>query len=209
MMCNQGFVDCDKSAANGCEVNTGTDPINCGACGTKCQFPNAAVSVCNAGMCKMSMCSPGYQDCDNDPTDTDGCETNINVDALNCGKCNGACSLQHAIPGCAGGNCTVMSCNANYQDCNHVASDGCEVSTQADPLNCGGCNHQCFAPNGIPGCAGGNCTVAACNPNFANCNGIVADGCEVNTQTDALNCGGCGNKCSTSGKTTCTGGVCH
>ena len=31
--CNSGFADCDKIAANGCEVNLGTNSANCGHCG--------------------------------------------------------------------------------------------------------------------------------------------------------------------------------
>jgi hypothetical protein len=36
-----------------------------------------------------------------------------------------------------------------------------------------------------------------CNlPEFRNCNGLVEDGCEVNTDLDPNNCGTCGNKCA-------------
>ena len=31
--CNAGFADCDQLPADGCEVNTNTDPNNCGFCG--------------------------------------------------------------------------------------------------------------------------------------------------------------------------------
>ena len=45
--CNAGFADCDRNAANGCEINISTDRANCGACGRAC---NAGQS-CSAGTC--------------------------------------------------------------------------------------------------------------------------------------------------------------
>jgi len=44
--CNQGFGNCDGNAANGCEVNFGSDAANCGACGHSCTS-----GVCNNGVC--------------------------------------------------------------------------------------------------------------------------------------------------------------
>jgi len=46
--CSAGFADCDKSAINGCEVNTMTDSANCGMCGKACVAP----AVCTAGVCQ-------------------------------------------------------------------------------------------------------------------------------------------------------------
>mgnify|MGYP005853622677 CR=1 FL=1 len=36
LVCNQGFADCDKAGANGCEAAIASDKANCGACGKKC-----------------------------------------------------------------------------------------------------------------------------------------------------------------------------
>jgi len=67
--------------------------------------------------------------------------------------------------------------------------------------------------NGTPGCSAGACGVGGCNASFANCNGLVVDGCEVNLTNDVNNCNGCGNSCSSmcSGQvaaTACTGSTC-
>ena len=49
--CNNGFGDCDKNAANGCEAVLATDTKNCGACGNVCPVnaPNCVAGVCGNG----------------------------------------------------------------------------------------------------------------------------------------------------------------
>ncbi len=39
------------------------------------------------------------------------------------------CNLPNATPACSGGACVVASCNTGYGDCNGIAADGCETST--------------------------------------------------------------------------------
>ncbi len=46
-MCDDGFGDCDGVVSNGCESEVGSDPFNCGACGTVC----AAGEGCFSGTC--------------------------------------------------------------------------------------------------------------------------------------------------------------
>ena len=50
--CVQGFADCDKNPANGCEINLNTDAANCSACGMPC----ANGLVCSGGTCQMILC---------------------------------------------------------------------------------------------------------------------------------------------------------
>ncbi len=57
------------------------DPMNCGACGTVCQFPNAVAS-CTATRCGIKSCAAGFRNLDGDATN--GCEaacTPMNVSA--------------------------------------------------------------------------------------------------------------------------------
>ena len=50
-MCNAGYSDCNNNINDGCEVATGTDPKNCGACGKVCpvNLPGCANGVCING----------------------------------------------------------------------------------------------------------------------------------------------------------------
>ena len=198
--CNPGFADCDMNPANGCEIDTKSNPNNCGGCGTVCTIANGTAG-CTNGACTVGTCNPGWADCDG--LVSNGCETNVGADTNNCGTCGNVCNLANANQACTGGICTVGSCKPGFANCNNTASDGCEINTTNNPLNCGACNSQCFVANGTAGCANSTCTVASCNTNWGNCNGFPQDGCETNLLTDGNNCGTCGTSCNAS----CTGNV--
>ncbi|MCU1277078.1 MAG: uncharacterized protein JWM53_624 [bacterium] len=198
--CNPGFADCDNNVNDGCEINTSNDPGHCGGCGNICVIPNG-VAGCAGSACVVAACNPGFADCDGNPAN--GCETNLNSDPNSCATCGHQCTVANGTAGCAGGACTVASCNSGFSDCNGLAADGCEVNTNVDVNNCSTCGHQCSAANGTPGCAGGVCTVVGCTAGFANCDGNAANGCETNLTNDGANCGSCGHNCAT----TCTGQV--
>ncbi len=55
--CAAGYADCDMTAANGCEVNTGTSVAHCGGCGVVCA-PAHATGACAAGACGVAACAP-------------------------------------------------------------------------------------------------------------------------------------------------------
>ena len=85
------------------------------------------------------------------------------------------------------------------------------VSLLSDPQNCGMCGRTCPVPvNGKAGCSSSTCTIASCNTGYADCNRNGFDGCEVDTTSDARNCGKCGASCSTvkNGTDTCQAGKC-
>ncbi|MEZ4391174.1 MAG: hypothetical protein R3A48_08770, partial [Polyangiales bacterium] len=83
-VCNPGLGDCDGDLMNGCETSLQTSLANCGACGRVCQVPGG-LAQCVQGTCQRSACSSGFADCDGDTAN--GCEVNLNNDAMNCRTC--------------------------------------------------------------------------------------------------------------------------
>lgn len=186
--CLPGFGDCRDGAADGCETNLQTDPAHCGTCVRACSFAHAS-AACASGTCALGICSDGWGNCNGDPAD--GCETDVRTTVAHCGGCNQPCTVANGVPACAAGVCGVQACNPGFGNCNGLAGDGCEVDVNSDPQNCGQCLLACSFPNTAGACVAGACTVGTCDAGFADCNGVVPDGCEVNTQTDPLHCGSC------------------
>jgi hypothetical protein len=52
----------------------------------------------------------------------------------------------------------------------------------------------------------GACVVASCDPNYADCNMMPGDGCEVPLKTDDIHCGSCNIACDAGA--ICKGGKC-
>lgn len=202
--CGAGFGDCDKNPANGCETNLLGDLANCGACGKACPKPNNADAACAGGLCGIGACQGGFGDCDKNSAN--GCETALLGDLANCGQCGVICpNVANGSRVCAGGACGIGGCNANFGNCDGSAQNGCEANFLVDASNCGKCGMVCPpVANGGPGCAAGACGVGACNNNFGDCDQKAFNGCEADLQSDAANCGKCGNPCQGS----CVKGAC-
>jgi len=178
-----------------CGADILTDPQNCGACGNVCVVPNA-FPTCTGGFCLVDTCAAGYVDLDMQVAN--GCEykctlsnggmeicdsldndcngqvdelTDLQTDQFNCGACNTVCVFTNATATCVAGQCTLDQCLVGYNDVNVDASDGCE--------------YACTETNG---------GVEVCDYADNNCNVSVDEGFDL--QTDAANCGTCGNNCS-------------
>jgi len=54
-----GYLDCDRSPLNGCEVDSRHDPNNCGSCKRKC----VDNFICNDGTCVDPCWQYGYYSC--------------------------------------------------------------------------------------------------------------------------------------------------
>ena len=217
--CTANWWNADGQAANGCEYacvrtaggveacdnidndcnnridetfNLTSDPLNCGVCSRVCSAAFATTN-CSASNCGISSCTAGHANCNG--LYADGCEVSTATDLANCGGCNNVCAPARATPSCAAGLCGVQSCNSGFANCNTQVSDGCEVNTNSDLANCGGCNASCTVANGTPQCLGGTCGVLGCTAPFANCNALASDGCETNTTNSLVNCGACNVVC--------------
>ncbi len=206
LVCNTGWYDADGDRANGCELDITTN-TDCGRPHNACVSDSTDVSTCVSGACSAMACSPGTANCNT--AIADGCEVSLTNDVANCGACGNACATPNATPVCAGGACAVGSCNAGFADCDGSAADGCEANLTTDVSSCGACGNACALPNAAPACVAGTCAIGACNAGFADCDGVAANGCETNLQSDAGHCGACSTACSFAhGSAVCTMGSC-
>jgi len=140
-VCASGFGDCDGNSSNGCETNLQTAVGHCGTCGNSCP-DDAGTALCVSGACQVSSCSPGFGDCNGDPSD--GCETDLGTLA-NCGACDTPCTVPNGTASCATGACAVGACDPGFDDCNGDPSDGCETDLEGTPGSCGICGNTCAA----------------------------------------------------------------
>ncbi len=165
--CTSGYTDCNRQPSDGCEVRTGNDVNNCGACGARCHVPAYTTVACASGMCVPSACAAGYGDCDGDPAN--GCETDFATDAAHCGACGQTCTrLNVSGAACAAGRCVITRCAAGWGDCDRTGApsdprtpspefaNGCETDLTVDARHCGACGGVCNEVTGR--CVGGACT---------------------------------------------------
>lgn len=95
--CDDGFGDCDKNPANGCETPLNTT-LNCGKCGA-CPTRSNTKVTCEDGAC-VYICNSSHDECDNNPEN--GCES-LNT-ASYCGRCSQSCNENYGWL-CASGQC--------------------------------------------------------------------------------------------------------
>jgi hypothetical protein len=104
------------------------------------------------------------------------------------------CALTHAVAGCTAGACSIASCTPGFNDCNGVASDGCETLGKC-PCDSTSCPDGCCDN-------GGNCQTSGmttCGVHGASCNECV-------TGQVCNSAGGC--QCDPSCGTCCSNDVC-
>ncbi len=203
--CTGAWANCDTTNPD-CETNTDSNVQHCGSCAVACSTANGTPS-CNAGVCTIS-CNSGFGDCNNNVND--GCEATLSGNVNNCGACGAKCTNDHGSTVCSGTPpVCAPTCGAGFADCDGNPANGCEATTTTDINNCGGCGKACNLANATASCTSSSCTVASCNPGYADCDGNPANGCEVNLQTNASYCGSCSTPCSTTnGTPSCSGGKC-
>lgn len=200
--CQSGWGNCNRpktGADDGCETSVQNSVSHCGGCGRACSTINVASAACAGGVC-TSTCASGFANCsmpDGSSAD-DGCETNVNNDAANCGGCGRACSKAGAsAASCVTGACKP-TCDGNHADCSSPPAsspdNGCETDITSDPKNCGACGTSCDAvPHGTSACLTKSCSVT-CDADYLDCSG-AGDGCE--TKIDDDHCGACDVTCDT------------
>jgi hypothetical protein len=152
-------------------------------------------------MCIATDCPESYATCD---FSADRCRTNLSNDIENCGACGNKCpsflyepgggigtDIRHLLPRCAEGKC-LAECRTDWQDCNGLIDDGCEVNISGNPDHCGACGKKC-AP-GVP------CIVTNTGQSQCGCGGGLtycpSTGACVDLSNDDRNCRECDNQCN-------------
>ena len=215
--CDTGFADCDMGVGNGCETDIRT-PSDCGGCGMVCNLPNTATHTCAGSVCSVSMCDPGFMDCDGDlsngcePTTTyyrDGDGDMFGDDMTTMLFCAGAAPGGWVMTGgdCDDGNPfrnpgEAEVCDGIDNNCDFVTDEGFPVG---DPCEC-----EPGAERGTIRCdAGGGTT---CDYPGEVCNGLDDDCSGARDDGTGFACVfGSTMTCGATGTQTCIddgGGVC-
>ncbi|MDX2092321.1 MAG: MopE-related protein [Kofleriaceae bacterium] len=204
--CTNGAIVCSKPPLpeacdlkdNDCDNNVDEgDPGGGALCGTNTGECVAGANTCMNGqiVCVGAIGTVGGQQeiCNNRDDDCDGqFDENLTLGPCVAGDDGpsegnvGQCKL--GTRQCVGGTTVCVGavfptfelCDTTLEDsdCNGQPSNG--YNTQTDPQNCGGCGLVCNLDNAFEGCANGACTIAACEPNYFNNDGMVGNGCEFN-----------------------------
>jgi hypothetical protein len=213
--------DCDCQTDEG--FSTQTDPDNCGACLRVC-IALHATPLCVAGECEVGPCEPGWRDLRDDLNGCEyqcpvfpPAASDTTCDGLD-DDCDGA--ADDDVPGvgapcatggqgeCAAGRTRCVNgsqscvaetsaepeeCDGLDNDCDGTVDDG--FDKQNDPTHCGPSCAVCEFPNAIAGCAGGQCTIVACEPGWTDAS-PSAPGCEYAcTPSGPEVCDGLDNDC--------------
>ncbi|MBK6534095.1 MAG: hypothetical protein IPF99_32365 [Deltaproteobacteria bacterium] len=255
--CAAGFGDCDGNAANGCETDTRTSAIHCGACGTTCAMrSNAVLGVHGVGVHQRVRgglrrvqrgCDRRLRD---QPRQQRGALRRVRAELPHQQRghrdLRGERVHHHGLRrGLRGlrrdGRQRVRGRHALHRHELRRLRDGVR-GAQRDADVYGRAMRDRGVRRGLRGLrrhgrqrvrgrhALGRhelrrvrdgvlaaqrhvglrgeraCTVAACGAGFGDCDGMAANGCEVDTATAVANCGTCGRACSSA--QSCVAGAC-
>jgi hypothetical protein len=156
----------------------------------------STASVCGAGgagdECVTGNCCSSA-DCDGGVCQNNTCiGTGCNGDAAACAP------ITNATATCNGDGTCSYTCNAPFANCtNNIPTVGCNVDTQTDINNCGGCGLACSGtniPNPVCQSVGGTGTCTGhCADGWVDCDSNrQANGCETAATCGACCTGACG-----------------
>lgn len=105
------------------------------------------------------------------------------------------CAFPHGDAICNAGACALGACKPLWGNCNQTMADGCELDLSSDLANCGACGQACKSSLATAACVAGTCALQ-CVDGFADCDGDLSNGCEIDAKYDPNNCGACGHVCT-------------
>ena len=112
--------------------------------------------------------------------------SDVSSDVDNCGACDNVCDLPNVDQhDCVASACTIVSCDADFDDCDTTDANGCEADLQADRAHCGGCNTACAADRI---CDAGSCVGCPAGE-------VVCGNSCIDTDTNPAHCGACDAAC--------------
>ena len=191
----------NETCVEGCLVNgdcgedlvCNTDTNECEGCVVDADCPLGTVcedGTCESGCTPQQACQPGLACCSGDCVD-------IDTDTDHCGGCDTPCAPAAAVAECVDGTCGIASCNANFQDCNMAANDGCEINgvCACDPGSMQACYTGTAGTADVGACVSGT---QVCNdegtgwgpcenqvlPVLEICNNGVDDNCDGDVDED-------------------------
>lgn len=145
--CGEGLKACDGMCVGMDDRRYGCASARCTPC-----FLDNATEICGpAGECAIAVCERGFEDCDT--RRENGCETDLDHDVDNCGRCRTACDIDHADAVCTGGLCGIRDCTFGWGNCDDRTETGCEADLTL-PSHCGDCETTC---TGSQTCVSGAC----------------------------------------------------
>ncbi|WP_224366981.1 FG-GAP-like repeat-containing protein [Hyalangium versicolor] len=192
--CDDGNTASGDGCSSACLIESGW---KCSQKPSVCtNVDDCAANPClNGGTCTDGVngytcqCSPGYAGT-NCESNVDDCAANP---CLNGGTCTDGINSYtcQCAPGYSGATCAT-----NINEC--LPEPCLNGGTCTDGLN----SYTCRC---APTYEGANCQ--SCSGTLGDCNGLVADGCEVNLQSSSSHCNACNNPCDTG--QICSNGACQ
>lgn len=188
-VCTVGQMRQDDCGSCWCADNGDGPTWNCTAnlCPVECEAGETkpADDGCNTCTCTMQ----GTWSC----TDT-ACPACMPGETMPASDGCNTCMCYDGMWGCTMALCNEpLVCDDGMADCNGDRADACETNIQSAVDNCGACGNLCNFAGALGACENGECAVGECMAGYADCNGVIEDGCEA-----PVGAGGCTARCDVS-----------
>ena len=141
-ICDGRDNDCDNQFDEGLPAMGSCGATDVGECAFGGLMCVGGVPTCLGAVGpRLEVCDALDQDCDGNPSNG----FNLATDPRNCGACNMVCNLAHATEGCAGGACTIATCDPGWHNANGLRGDGCEYQCDFSGSQeaCNGVDEDC------------------------------------------------------------------